>query len=416
MGDTRFWHGFADMHAVRRNEVVLVSGEGATIVDREGRRYLDATGGLWFADIGFGRAEIGEAVAAQMTRLHAYSSFGAYVQDIGLELADRLAAAAPIPDAKVFLASGGSEGIETAAKLVRRYWDAVGRPGKQVIVTREFSYHGMAAYGTALAGIAPNREGYGGALMSSVEVVPAMDVDAVRALFEAQGDRIAAFFGEPVIGAGGVYPPPDGYWPAIAELCRAHDVLLVADEVVTGFGRTGTMWGSQRYGVEPDIIVFAKGATSGYQPLGGILAGPRVSEPFWERPGTLFRHGYTYQGHGAACAAALVNLDILERESLVARVAGLEPVLARILGGLRDAPLVSEVRTVGLTGAVELAAPPPVLEQVVVAARRHGVLTRVLRGKALHVSPPFTITEAELERLAAGFRAALEEVAPTLAG
>ena len=307
MSDTRFWHGFADMHAVRRNEVVLVSGEGATIVDREGRRYLDATGGLWFADVGFGREEIGAAVAAQMTRLHAYSSFGAYVVDIGLELADRLAASAPIPDAKVFLASGGSEGVETAAKLVRRYWDAVGRPGRQTIVTREFSYHGMAAYGTALAGIAPNREGYGGQLVADVEIVPAMDVDAVRALFEAHGDRIGAFFGEPVIGAGGVYAPPDGYWPAIAELCRRHDVLLVADEVVTGFGRTGTMWGSQRYGVEPDIVIFAKGATSGYQPLGGILVGPRVSEPFWERPGSLFRHGYTYQGHGAACAAGMAN-------------------------------------------------------------------------------------------------------------
>jgi adenosylmethionine-8-amino-7-oxononanoate aminotransferase len=416
MSDTRFWHGFADMHTVRHNEVVLVSGEGSTIVDREGRRYLDATGGLWFADVGFGRAEIGEAVAAQMTQLHAYSSFGAYVLDIGIELADRLAAAAPIPDAKVFLASGGSEGIETAAKLVRRYWDALGRPEKQVIVTREFSYHGMAAYGTALAGIAPNREGYGGALIPSVEVVPSMGIEEVRALFEAQGDRIAAFFGEPVIGAGGVYPPADGYWPAIAELCRAHDVLLVADEVVTGFGRTGTMWGSQRYGIEPDIIVFAKGATSGYQPLGGILVGPRVSEPFWERPGNLFRHGYTYQGHGAACAAALVNLDIIEREGLVARVAGLEPVLARVLGSLRDAPLVSEVRTVGLTGAVELAAPPAVLEKVVVAARRHGVLTRVLRGKALHVSPPYTITEEELGRLAAAFRAAIEEVAPTVTG
>ncbi|MFO1539208.1 MAG: aspartate aminotransferase family protein [Chloroflexota bacterium] len=414
VGDTRFLHGFADMHAVRRNEVVLVRGEGSTITDRDGRTYIDATGGLWFADAGFGRAEIGVAAAEQMTRLHAYSSFGAYVIEPALTFADRISALAPMPDAKVFLGSGGSEGVETAGKLVRRYWDVMGRPEKQTIVAREFGYHGMAAYGTSLAGIAPNREGYGGALMESVGFVPSMDVDAVRALFEREGDRIGAFIGEPVIGAGGVYPAEAGYWPAIAELCRQHDVLLIADEVVTGFGRTGVFWGSDRYGFTPDILVFAKGATSGYQPLGGILVGPRVAEPFWERPGALFRHGYTYQGHGAACAAAMANLDILEREALVARVATLEPVLARILGALADAPLVKEIRTVGLTGAVELDAPPAVLEKVVVAARGHGVLTRVLRGKALHVSPPFVITEAEIGTIADGFRAALEEVAPTV--
>jgi adenosylmethionine-8-amino-7-oxononanoate aminotransferase len=413
MTDTRFWHGFADMHAVRRHEVVLVRGEGSTIWDRDGNRYLDSTGGLWFADAGFGRAEIAAAAATQMELLHAYSSFGAYVVEPALTLADRLGAMAPMPDARVFLASGGSEGVETAAKLVRRYWDVVGRPGKQVIVAREFGYHGMAAYGTSLAGIGPNREGYGGTLIPTVEFVPPMDVDAVASLFRDHGHRVAAFIGEPVIGAGGVVPPVEGYWPAIAELCRAHDVLLIADEVVTGFGRTGRVWGCQRYGIEPDLLVFAKGATSGYQPLGGVLVGSRVAEPFWERPGSIFRHGYTYQGHGAAAAAALANLDILERERLVDRVAEMEPVLERALRRLEDAPMVSEVRTVGLTAAVELDAPAPVLEQVVAAAWRHGVLTRVLRGRALHVSPPFVITEAEVDALSERFRAALEDVAAT---
>lgn len=411
MSDTRFWHGFADMHAVRSREVVLSRGEGSTIWDREGNRYLDSTGGLWFADAGFGRAEIAAAVAAQLEQLHAYSSFGAYVVEPALAFADRLAAMAPMPDARVHLSSGGSEGIETAAKLVRRYWDVMGRPQKQIIVAREFGYHGMAAYGTSLAGIAPNREGYGGSLIPTAEFVPPMDVDAFAALLTDHGDRVAAFIGEPVIGAGGVIPPTDGYWPAIAELCRAHDVLLIADEVVTGFGRTGHLWGVERYGIVPDLLVFAKGATSGYQPLGGVLVGARVSEPFWERPGSIFRHGYTYQGHGGAVAAAMANLDILERESLVARVAELEPVLDRALRSLEGAPMVSEVRTVGLTGAVELDVPPPVLEQVVAAAWRHGILTRVLRGKALHVSPPFVITPDEIETLAGGFRAALEDVA-----
>jgi len=413
MSDTRFWHGFADMSVVRSREVVLVRGEGSTIWDRDGNRYLDSTGGLWFADAGFGRAEIAAATAAQMELLHAYSSFGAYVLEPALVFADRLAALAPMPDARVFLASGGSEGIETAAKLVRRYWDVVGRPDKQIIVAREFGYHGMAAYGTSLAGIAPNREGYGGSLIPTAEFVPAMDVDAVAALFADHGDRVAAFIGEPVIGAGGVYPPTDDYWPRIAELCRQHDVLLIADEVVTGFGRTGRMWAVERYGYVPDLLVFAKGATSGYQPLGGVLVGARVAEPFWDRPGSIFRHGYTYQGHGGAVAAGMANLDIFEREGLVARVATLEPVLDRALRSLADAPMVTEVRTVGLTGAVELDAPPPVLEQIVAAAWKHGILTRVLRGRALHVSPPYVITEVEIATLAAGLRAALEDIAAT---
>ncbi len=411
MGDTRFWHGFADMSAVRSREMILTRGEGSTIWDDQGRSYLDATGGLWFADAGYGREEIAQATARQLVRLHAYSSFGAYVLDIGVELAERMAAIAPMPDARVFFASGGSEAIETAAKLVRRYWDVVGRPEKQVIVARELGYHGMAAYGTSLAGIGPNREGYGGSLIPTTEFVAAMDTAALETLFAEQGGRIAAFIGEPVIGAGGVVPPADGYWQRVAELCAAHDVLLIADEVVTGFGRTGAMWGAQRYGFVPDLLVFAKGATSGYQPLGGVLVGPRVAEPFWERGGSLFRHGYTYQGHGGAMAAAMANLAIFEREDLVGQVCAKAPVLDAALRSLADAPMVAEVRTVGLTGAVELSAAPSVLEQVVAAAWRHGVLTRVLRGRALHVSPPYVITEAEIGTLAAGFRAALEDVA-----
>jgi putrescine---pyruvate transaminase len=412
MSDTRFWHGFADMHTVRHAEVVLVRGEGSTIWDRDGRAYLDATGGLWFADVGFGRPEIGAAAARQMERLHAYSSFGAYTVDTTVDLADRLAALSPIPDTRVFLASGGSEAIETAAKLVRRYWDVVGRPEKQVIVARELGYHGMAAYGTSLAGIASNREGYGGSLIPAVEFVPPMDVDALARLLEDHADRVAAFIGEPVVGAGGVVPPAGGYWPAVRDLCRRHDVLLVADEVVTGFGRTGRMWGSERYGIEPDVVVFAKGVTSGYLPLGGILVGPRVAEPFWEgSPGTIFRHGYTYSGHAAACAAGMANLDILEREALVPRVAAMEPALAAAVRRLEGQPLVAEVRSVGLTAAIELDAPPPVLEQVVAAARGHGVLTRVLRGKSLHISPPYVITEAEVGRLVDGLAGAIAEVA-----
>ena len=240
---------------------------------------------------------------------------------------------APVDGAAVIFTSGGSEAIDTAGKLVRRYWDVVGRPEKQLLVSREHGYHGMAAFGTSLAGIPLNKAGYG-PLVEGIVTVGAHDLDAVEALFAARGDEIGAFVAEPVIGAGGVIPPEDGYFAGLQQLCRQFDVLLVADEVITGFGRTGAWWGSERYRIEPDLVTFAKGVTSGYVPLGGVIAGARVRAPFWDEPvpGAVFRHGYTYSGHAAACAAAMANLDILEREDLIGRVRILEPVLASALG------------------------------------------------------------------------------------
>jgi putrescine aminotransferase len=415
---TRFWHGFADMHAVKDAEVVFADGAGVWLTDRDGRRYLDATAALWYCNVGFGRIEIADAVADQLRRLPAYSSFGAYTTEPTVRLAQRLADLAPIDDAVVFLTSGGSESVDTAAKLVRRYWDVLGRPEKRAIVSRQHSYHGMAAFGTSLAGIPGNKAGYGGDLVPDVVHVAPHDLEQLERLLSTRADEIAAFIAEPVIGAGGVIPPVDGYLPAAAELCARHDVLLVADEVITGFGRTGHWWGSQRYGIRPDLVTFAKGVSSGYVPLGGVLVGPRVRAPFWDDPvpDGVFRHGYTYSGHATACAAALANLDLMEREGLVERVRRLEPVLAREIARLADAPLVGEVRAVGLTAAVELsasvlAATPGAVDAVVTAARRHGVLTRALRGVALQVSPAFVITETEIAQLVDGLEASLREVA-----
>jgi putrescine aminotransferase len=414
---TSFWHGFADMHQVKDAEVVFREAEGVWVTDVHGRRYLDSTAGLWYCNVGYGRGEIADAVAAQLRRLSAYSSFGAFTTEPTVELAARIAAMAPIPNAAVFFTSGGSEAIDTAGKLARRYWDVVGRPEKRVIVSREHSYHGMAAFGTSLAGIPLNKAGYG-TLIDDVVNVGAHDLVALETLLERRAGEIAAFVAEPVIGAGGVIPPVDGYWAGVAELCRRFDVLLIADEVITGFGRTGEWWGSQRYGIEADLITFAKGVSSGYLPLGGILAGERVRSPFWDEPvpGAIFRHGYTYSGHATACAAAMANLDIMEREDLVGRVRTLEPVLAAAMNRLSGVPLVGEVRTVGLTAAVELtdealAARPGITDVVAATARQHGVLTRVLRGRALQVSPAFVITEAEIGQIADGFEAALRQVA-----
>ena len=418
MTRSSFWHGFADMHTVAESKVVIRSGDGVWLEDIDGRRYLDATAALWYCNVGYGRRAIADAVADQLVRLPAYSSFGAYTSEPTLALADRLAALAPIPNAVVFLGSGGSDAVDTAAKLVRRYWDVIGRPEKRVIVSREFGYHGMHGWGTSLVGIGPMKTGYGGNFIDEVVNVGSMDIESLGALFAERGHEIAAFIGEPVIGAGGVYPPEEHYWPEVNRLCREHDILLIADEVITGFGRTGFLWGTQRYGIEPDLITFAKGVSSGYVPLGGVLVGERVRAPFWDEDvaGAVFRHGYTYSGHAGAAAAAMANLDILEAEGLVARVASLEPVLDRELRRLEGAPGVGEVRTVGLTGAVAfdpalLAADPGLPERAVVAAQRHGVATRVLRGHALQVSPPFVITEAEITTMVDGLGTAIEDVA-----
>jgi len=286
-------------------------------------------------------------------------------------------------------------------------------------VSREHGYHGMHGWGTSLIGMPSMKAGYGGAFIDEVIHVGALDTETLGALFTERAGEIAAFIGEPVIGAGGVIPPGPSYWGEVQRLCREHDVLLVADEVITGFGRTGVLWGSSRYEIAPDLITFAKGVTSGYMPLGGVLVGRRVAEPFWEPgagPGAVFRHGYTYSGHAGACAAALANLDIIEREGLVERVATLEPVFEAALRTLEDAPLVGEVRAVGLMGAVALrpdllAADPGIVERVVGAALERGVATRVLRGHAIHVSPAFVITESEIGQLVDGLRRALSDVA-----
>ena len=415
---SRFWHGFADMHTVADAEVVIRSAEGVWLEDTAGNRYLDATAALWYCNVGYGRAAIADAVADQLRRLPAYSSFGAYTSEPSVALAARLADLAPFPNAVVFLGSGGSDAVDTAAKLVRRYWDVMGHPERRVIVSRELGYHGMHGWGTSLVGIGPMKTGYGGPFIDEVVNVGAMDVESLGALFAERGHEIAAFIGEPVIGAGGVYPPEPSYWPEVQRLCREHDVLLIADEVITGFGRTGHLWGSQRYGIEPDMITFAKVVTSGYQPLGGVLVGARVAGPFWDgsAPGPMFVHGYTYTGHAAACAAAMANLDIIEGEGLVARVAGMEAAFDATVRRLEGAPLVGQVRTVGLTAAVaveaeRLAADPSLPAKVVGAALRHGVATRVLRGHAIHLSPAFTITEGEVDTLVDGLGAAFEDVA-----
>ena len=402
------WNPFANMATLAGHSVQIVSGKGATVYDSAGRPYLDAIASLWYCNVGHGRVELGDAAAIQMHQLACYQTYEVFSNPPAEALAERVAALVPIAGAKVFLTpGGGSDAVDTAAKLSRAYWRAVGQPAKQVIIGRSHAYHGVNAYGTSLGGIQVNTEPFG-TLVPLVEHVPWDDAAALAKMIDHVGaDRVGAFICEPVVGAGGVYFPPEGYLADVQQICRDADVLFIADEVITGFGRTGAWFGSQRYGIEPDMMTVAKGLTSGYLPLGAVITSPRVAEPFW-RAGSaeIFRHGYTYSGHPAACAVGLANLDILEREQLIARVAELEPALAAALAPLAGHELVSEVRTgAGLLAGIELAAAareadPGLGARVVTAARERGVITRLLRGAALQVSPPFVITAAELRQVA----------------
>jgi putrescine---pyruvate transaminase len=418
MTEQRFWHPFADMRAITANgELVIDRGEGAYVFDTAGRRYVDATASLWYCNAGHGRREIAEATAAQMQRLEAYSTFGDLANRPVLELSDRVAGYAPMDDAKVFLTSGGSDSIDTAVKLARRYWQARGERDRQVVVSRTGAYHGMHLAGTSLAGIDANRQGYGAPLMEGVDTVAWDSADALAELISRLGPgRVAAFFCEPVIGAGGVFHAPPGYLAKAREICREYGVLFVADEVVTGFGRVGAWFASERFSLDPDLIVCAKGITSGYLPLGAVIASGQVAEPFFDGTVGMWRHGYTYSGHATVAAAALANLDIIEREGLIARSRTLELELAETLRPLLDHELVTEVRVAeGVLAAVQID-PARIAEdatlpvRAVAAARSTGVMTRSLATGAIHVSPPLVITTEELGELADGLRKALDEV------
>jgi putrescine---pyruvate transaminase len=414
---TRFWHPFADMGSVSRQELVIERGEGVWVFDDGDRRYLDGTASLWYANIGHGRAEVAEAVAAQMRRLEAYSTFGDLGNRPANELAARLAERAPMDGARVFLASGGGDAIETAVKLARRHWVLQGRPERVHVVSRTQGYHGTHGFGTSIGGIEANTSNWG-PLLPHASAVPFDSLPALDAEIQRVGpDRVAAFVCEPVIGAGGVHLPPEGYVQGAADLCAEHGILLIVDCVICAFGRLGTWYGIERWeDVRPDMITFAKGVTSGYLPLGGVVVADAIAAPFFERAGgPMLRHGPTYAGHPACCAAALAVLDVYEREDLIPRGRELEGPLRDALTPLADHPAVAEVRAgLGLLAAVQLA--PEALERdadavarVTQGARDAGVLVRPLLG-AVAVSPPLTVEREHLDLIAEAIRHGLDSL------
>ncbi|NBH08132.1 aspartate aminotransferase family protein [Amycolatopsis sp. SID8362] len=412
------WHPFADMGAVDGDRMVITRGEGSYVWDDAGRRYFDATASLWYANFGHGRPEITDAVAKQLRTLDSYNLFGYNANEPAIELADRVAALAPEPGSKVFFGSGGGDVIDTAVKLARAYFAHTGRPEKVHVIGRAQGYHGTHGFGTAVGGIPANAAGFG-PQPPDFSHVPYDSAAALEAEIERVGaSRVAAFFCEPVIGAGGVLLPPDGYIEEVAAICRRHDVLFVADCVIAAWGRLGTWFGIDRWAVRPDMITTAKGITGGTIPLGALIVAPRVAEPFFTgAPGApIFRHGATYAGHPVACAAGLATLDIYERDGLIPRGRELEKPLADAVSGVSGHPLVAEVRAgLGFLAAVELTAEvmdadPGAPVKLQRACRDEGVIVRNL-GRGVAVSPPLIAAEPELDLLAAALPKALDRLA-----
>jgi adenosylmethionine-8-amino-7-oxononanoate aminotransferase len=385
--------------------VRIVRGEGALVYDDRGTRYVDGLASLWHCNVGHGRAEIADAVARQMRELETYHCFEMFSNPRADELAERVAALAPVPDSRVFFTSGGSEAVDTAIKLSRAAHALAGQPERTLIVSRTPSYHGVTYGGMTLTGLPLNRMDFGPGVADVLQV-PKDDLDAVRAVFEANPGRVAAVFAEPVIGAGGLWPPAPGYLTELRALCDEHGAHLVFDEVVCGFGRLGTMFAGQHFGVRADLTTFAKAITSGYVPLGGVLVAPSVRAPLESDPAYVLRHGYTYSGHGSACAAGLACLDITEREGLLDRATHIGSRLGPALQAIRDDGLVADARGVGALWGVSV---PDGVDPVAVRNRmlEHGVIVRPIAPATLAICPPLVIEDADLELIAKALRAAL---------
>lgn len=398
-------HPFAKPAAPAGSFTRIVRGEGALVFDDAGRRYVDAMGSLWYCNVGHGRAQIADAVATQIRQLETYHLFDRFTNAPADELAARLVELAPVPDSRVFFASGGSEAVDTAIKLSRIAHAQAGHPERTIVISREPSYHGVTFGGMALTGLPLNRKDFGPGVGDVIQV-PKDDLDAVRRVCTDNPGRVAAVFAEPVIGAGGVFPPAAGYLAGLRALCDEHGAHLVLDEVICGFGRLGSWFAGGHYGVRADMTTFAKGVTSGYIPLGGVIIAPSVHEPLAADPGFTLRHGYTYSGHATACAAALVCLDIIDAEGLLDRAKHIGDRLAPALTGLLTDGLVADVRGVGALWAVGLPAgvdPVAVRDRVLEA----GVIVRPIAPDTLAICPPLVIEDADLDAVPASIRAAL---------
>ena len=390
-----FLHPFA--RPAREQFITLTRGDGALVWDAEGNEYVDSMASLWYCAIGHGRAEMADAIARQAGTLAAYSCFDPFTNGPADALAEQLAGLTPIPDARVFFCQSGSEAVDTAMKLARLTHVLAGHPERTLIVSRMRGYHGTNYGGTTAQGLPPNKEGWG-PLLPDVVQVPSDDVEALAQLMAERGGEIAAVIAEPVQGAGGVWPPEEGYLEALRRLCDQHGALLIFDEVITGYGRLGTWFAAERYGVTPDLTTFAKAVTSGYQPLGGVFVGRTVRDALEADPAYVLKTGYTYSGHPTACAAGLANLAIMEREGLLAEATRIGDRLGAGLRSIADDGLIDHVR-----GEVAVWAAGLRPDQDAVAIRERmlelGVITRAIADHSLTFCPPLVITDQQIDRI-----------------
>ncbi len=432
-----FLHPFTDHGALaQRGARIITRADGIYLWDSDGHRILDAMSGLWCVNVGYGQRALIDAATRQLRELPFYNAFFQTATPPAIELAELLAEVSPPQFQHVFFTGSGSEGNDTIVRMVRRYWQLLGQPQRQLIISRVNAYHGSTIAGASLGGMSGMHAQGGLPIPGIVHIeqphwwLHGRPAGLEREAFGLQAaswleakiaevgpEHVAAFIGEPVQGAGGVIVPPASYWPEVQRICDRHGILLVSDEVICGFGRTGRWFGCETMGARPDLMTFAKGVTSGYVPLGGVLVGERVARVLIERGGE-FTHGYTYSGHPVACAVGVANLRLVRELGLVERVRDdLGPYLAEQFAALAAHPLVGEVQTCGLMGALQLVrdrssgAPFPAELEFGMVCRGHcfanGLVMRAV-GDRMIVAPPLVITRAQIDEMVALIRRCLD--------
>ena len=436
-----FLHPFTDFQSLaQKGSRIITRADNIYLWDSDGHKILDAMSGLWCVNVGYGQQALVDAAARQMKELPFYNAFFQTATPPAIELAELLSEVTPPQFKHVFFSGSGSEGNDTIVRMVRRYWDLLGQPQRSVIISRDNAYHGSTMAGASLGGMS-GMHAQGGLPIPGIVHIgqpywwdlgrptstrtgltrEAFGLQAAHCLEEkilALGpENVAAFIGEPIQGAGGVIIPPSTYWPEVQRICSKYGVLLVSDEVICGFGRTGRWWGSETLGFQPDLMTFAKGVTSGYVPLGGVMVGDRVADVLIERGGE-FNHGYTYSGHPVACAVALANIGLIRSLKLVEHVHDdVGPYLAEAFAQLGGHPLVGDAETCGLMGALLLVkdkAKGTAFDESVgigMVCRGHcfreGVIMRAV-GDRMIIAPPLVITRVQIDEMVALIRRCLD--------